>query len=191
MAFAVTYTSDWASHTTYGTTPTNVIWGYWVDNTSSTTLYSYDSWTQWVQEGTVTYGSSYTPTPLTEEQIEANRVAAEARKVEAAIRVKQVEEAKVRARKLLLDLLEEEQKEELLRDGWFHVETRDGTRRYRLSPNSSPRRVHGEDGAQWSYCIHPDYGYPQDDIVLAQKLLLESDEEMFLKIANATRLTAR
>ena len=40
-----------------------------------------------------------------------------------------------------------------------------------------------------SYCIHT-YGVPREDELLGFKLLLEANEEEFLKTANATRLAA-
>lgn len=175
----------------YGITCSNstTVWQNWAVNdtaTAATTNLTTLVWDAW--NTTVTTAGTYTPPPLTEEQVEANRLAAEQRKREAEKRGKEIAEAAARARALLLGVLAEPQREELERDGFFHVETRDGSRRYRLSPTGQPRRVQGEDGRQWSYCIHPDYGYPADDVVLAQKLLLEADEEAFLRIANARPL---
>lgn len=41
------------------------------------------------------------------------------------------------------------------------------------------------------YCIHPrDSEVPEADVMLAQKLILETNEEEFLRIANKTRLAA-
>ena len=43
----------------------------------------------------------------------------------------------------------------------------------------------GEDGREVaSYCIHPDEAIPAGDLALAKKLLLESDEAAFRRIAN-------
>ena len=37
------------------------------------------------------------------------------------------------------------------------------------------------------YCIHPSEWVPHEDNMLAQKLMLEYDEESFLRIANRSR----
>lgn len=181
-----TWSVNYSSNVEY-TTSTSIVWETWA--TTATTLTTPTVWDYWTLSGTGSGSYSYAaPPPLTEEQIEAQRVRAEA--AQAAAEARRVEQAaaKERARKLLLEALAEEQQQELLANGYFHVETRNGTRRYRLSPTGQPKRVHGEDGLAWAYCIHPDYGYPQDDIVLAQKLLLESDEDEFLRIANARQV---
>lgn len=173
-------------------TTTGVVWDVWNDNYSLTTTSSQVSttfiWTQWANS-TGTYAGDYIPpAALTEEQKaerERQRVAAAE---QSRIREEQRKLKSANARKLLLEALHDSQRQELERDGYFHVETRDGTRRYRLAPSRPPIRVHGEDGRRWSYCIHPEYGYPAEDVVLAQKLLLESDEAAFLSIANASAM---
>jgi hypothetical protein len=40
------------------------------------------------------------------------------------------------------------------------------------------------------YCIHPDMRMPTEDVMLAQVLLIECNEELFLRTANATRVRA-
>lgn len=96
----------------------------------------------------------------------------------------------MRARELLVSTLDRKQYREFEREGYFHVHTKDGVRAYRIRPGSPPLRVKGEDGLRWQYCIHPEFGYPSADVALAHKLLLESDEEEFLRIANASPLVA-
>lgn len=178
---------QWATTSTNVTS--NVVWQTWAGTTASTTNITQQVWDWWATStGSGQYTIPYQMPALTEEELaaaaERNRLAAIAAEERRAQRVV----ADKKARLLLLDCLEDEQKQELEKDGYFHVETRDGTRRYRLRPGGQPVRVHGEDGRHWAYCIHPDHGFPTDDVVLAQKLLLESDEEEFLRIANA-RLT--
>lgn len=201
MAVTYAYSNSetvWNTWTATGysnTTTVNLVWDAWCGtSTTITQSLTQDVWGYWTANDWATIGGgSYTVpltevVPLTEEQQaevdERRRVAA----IAAEERRLAVAAAKEKARILLLECLEDDQKEELEKDGYFHVETRNGTRRYRLRPGGQPVRVHGEDGRHWAYCIHPDFGYPEGDVVLAQKLLLESDEEEFLRIANA-RLT--
>jgi hypothetical protein len=173
----------------YGTSSSQIVWQTWATTATDSTTITNVVWDAW--SGMSVYNTGYytQAAPLTEEQIEANRVRAEAAQAAAAERRVLEAAAKERARKLLLEALADDQQAELLKDGFFHVETRDGTRRYRLSPTGQPKRVRGEDGLAWAYCIHPEYGYPQDDVVLAQKLMLEADEEAFLRIANARQVS--
>lgn len=158
---------------------TDVIWSTWTDSTSVSATITWDAWNTTYTNG----NTSYTLPAVSDEQRE--RMA-----VEAAERRREADDAKERARALLVECLTASQRREFNKDGWFHVETANGRRRYRLAPGSAPLRVHGEDGSRWSYCIHPDYGYPAEDTVLAQKLLLETDEDAFLRIANASRVAA-
>jgi hypothetical protein len=172
---------------------TGIVWENWNDWTVSTgSSVTTNVWTLWAADGTGTYvvdHVDYTPPPPpTAEQL-AERERRRAAQAEAArIASEQRKLMRENARRLLVEALHESQREELERDGYFHVETRDGTRRYRLSPSSAPMRIHGEDGRRWSYCIHPAFGYPPEDVVLAQKLLLEADEDAFLEIANASAM---
>lgn len=49
----------------------------------------------------------------------------------------------------------------------------------------------GEGAAVTRYCIHPNVQVPQADNLLCQKLMIETNEEMFLLTANATPLARR
>lgn len=176
---------SWTNGTTvtFTSSSTNEAWQDW---TAASQVWS--AW--WSSAAPVTYvgghshavygGSSYAVEVSPEEQ--------EKRRAEAAERVEKEKAAKERARKLLLTHLEDEQREELEQAGYFHVHTRDGERTYQLRPGFNPMRVKGEDGRRVSYCIHPSGVFPSDDTALALKLLLETDEERFLAIANATVL---
>lgn len=93
--------------------------------------------------------------------------------------------ASERARELLYELLDEEQQAEFESKRYFHVETADGRRRYRIVKGNGVREV--KDDRVTSYlCIHPEKYLPDEDVMVAQKLMIETDEEAFLEIANAT-----
>lgn len=93
-----------------------------------------------------------------------------------------------RAEALLLSGLSLEQAESLRKYQYFLVSSKDGKRLYRISYGIAGN-IHliekGRPVAQ--YCIHP-VGVPTEDVMLAQKLMLETDEESFLRIANRTSL---
>jgi len=97
----------------------------------------------------------------------------------------QREAARERARTLLLRHLTEEQRAMLAGHGWFVVEGRSGTR-YRIRASSAAGNVdvlHNEHVLH-RLCAHCDLSIPLHDHLLAQKLMLESDESEFLRIAN-------
>lgn len=194
-------------------------WGYWTTSSTTTisnVVYynNYQVWTDWNANSTG-YGTSTNlstspwgywvvgtpyvdvisePTP---EEVEAARVAwrdAEALRVAAAlVRVAEEAEARIRAEALLLDHLTPDQRDEYRRDGRFHLLV--GERRYRITRGRSGnvRLIEERAGAEVeveSYCIHPEALVPDEDTMLAQKLLLEADEAAFRRIANITRRVA-
>ena len=177
------------SYTTGYSTTADTIWADWT-TTSATTISNTSNivWDSWNTAGTYAF-AGHTPPVLTEEQLAAQEAAKIVRAEQAEIQRLERNAAAQKARELLLDNLDDQQVEEFADNGYFHVTTRDGERRYRLRPGGQPLRVAGEDGRQFAYCIHPAYGYPADDVVLAQKFLLESDEDAFLRIANARPTT--
>ena len=99
--------------------------------------------------------------------------------------------ANCRARGLLMQLLTQDQRKELDDKNRFHltVHSRDGSMRvYRIDYGYAGNvKLLGADGRpDRSYCIHSDSRLPFEDQMLAQKLMLESDEKKFLRIANET-----
>lgn len=93
------------------------------------------------------------------------------------------QEAHERSMRLLRSALSERQREELAR-GYFEVCAPSG-RRYRVYSDSASGNVqeHDDRGHLSTYCAHP-VGVPLGDQLLAQKLMLETDEEEFLRVAN-------
>jgi hypothetical protein len=97
------------------------------------------------------------------------------------------EEAKVKARKLLRENLSPAQLESFDRVGYFFQEI--GGRRYKINLGRSGNvyEVDKNDKHLTRFCIHPAMDVPDEDTVLAQKLLLSANEQEFRRIANATR----
>jgi len=97
-----------------------------------------------------------------------------------------------RAEDLLRSMLSEEQRRELDEHNHFHVRVPDprqlGCQRvYRIERGFQGNVKLIENGrATRRYCIHADARLPHADQMLAQKLMLESDEADFLRIANMT-----
>jgi hypothetical protein len=93
-----------------------------------------------------------------------------------------------KARKLLARLLSQEQRARYETQREFEILTcRNGeVRRYLIKEGHAGNivRLDANGTAIERYCIHTDESIPAPDNMVAQKLLLEADEETFLKIAN-------
>lgn len=96
------------------------------------------------------------------------------------------------AEKLLLSALTDEQQEQYRRSKYFEVTSKTSRRRYRISYGWAGNVfVFDEKGRNVEkLCIHPSVQVPVPDHLLAQKFMLESDEEGFRRTANITRLAA-
>lgn len=106
--------------------------------------------------------------------------------LELALTRKEQKRARKRARKLLRASLDPWQRAELKRKGHFHVTGSKGNE-YRIA-SAFPINVRLAGEAKRSriyFCLYAqDPLVPTEDVMLAQKLLLESDEGAFLQIAN-------
>lgn len=108
------------------------------------------------------------------------------RRVEAyAKQQEEVHAARKKAKALFLSCLTEEQRKQLDKDGEFKVTGSGGKNRYVISTGSTVENVYL---TKWGkpvimYCAAPRYTTISWDVWLAQKLILESDERAFLKVA--------
>lgn len=94
------------------------------------------------------------------------------------------QEAEDKARELLLSCLDDEQRADYEAYEHFHVQVRN--KRYRITKKRVGNVYRIEEGRTVeSICIHPSGG-PLEDQMLSQKLMLETDEERFLRIGNRT-----
>lgn len=167
-------------------------------------------WSQWTTGYTVPMVPYQTPIYVPLEPTPEERAAQEAARQEALRRYEEQQrerrEADKRAEALLRAHLSDEQRAEYELGQVFHVRSRSGrlyrvTRGWsgnvfelreepeviapdgRVQQNGAPRLVEVA-----RYCIHPREYTPDADNMLAQALLLQADEEEFLRIANRTRL---
>ncbi len=192
---------------------TNDPWSGWCTNAAATTgsVTANGSWAAW-QRHYVRQPQPYVaPRELTPAERDAERVAAAAREQgrrarEDGLRAARLE-AERKAEALLLRHLSPEQREEYQRTKSFTVKLPSGAL-YRINKGragnvelmaaelptivgASPNvEVVANQGfiARERLCIHPDLLVPDCDNMLAQKLMLETDEQNFRRIANITRL---
>lgn len=92
--------------------------------------------------------------------------------------------AKWRARELLLRNLTPKQQDDYLYEGRFTVKTKRG-HRYVIGKNWSQNivRVNRRGKPMRVYCVSVHGNVPLEDSILGQKLMLEHDEDHFLKVA--------
>jgi len=152
-------------------------WIAW-SGTDSVTTESATTWSVWIQGTVDTY------TPLSEAELDRQ-------KAERDQRDKERQEANERAEALLLAHLTPDQRETLERMRHFVVQSERGRvyhlRRGRLANVDEMDK----DRVVAQYCIHPSIcNIPEADSLLAQKLMLEMNEEQFLRIANRTAVAA-
>lgn len=93
-----------------------------------------------------------------------------------------------RAAALLAEHLSEEQAAEYAQHKYFTVISRDGQRRYQIHHGRSGnvREVNGQGHRLRTFCIHPGEAVPDEDTMLAQKLMLEADDPEFFRLANVS-----
>jgi hypothetical protein len=112
---------------------------------------------------------------------------APARAAAEAARAAQIVAGENTAKKLLLECLTPQQQAQLEANGWFEVDLPDG-RKFRIKKGWSHnvRRVEGEREME-SYCVHPRDRVPEYDNMLAQKLMLEVQPDLFFGKANVNQ----
>lgn len=153
--------------TTNTTTTANTVWTYvpTVDQTLPLTA-TFRPWQGWN-----TVQPFAAPAPL---DLAALRRSERRRKV-----------AQGRAKRLLRDALDEAQLAALDDRGYFEVRSPSG-RTYRIYQGMSMNVVALDDAGREALrlCAHPGMDAPSEDHMLAQKLVIETDERGFLKVAN-------
>lgn len=196
---------------------TSVVWKTWVA-TSDTTTASYSSsgnvWNIWCDSGTASTTATastanvwyrwneqyvevsgnrisyqYKPAHETEEQKQIRLQQAEERRLAEEIRKKAEAEAKEKAERLLISMLNPVQLQQLKEMDAFIIQLE--TRRYRIRRNQRVQELGERDEPIAEYCIIPSpegHGIPNADVMLAKKLMLEHDEASFLRIANRTSM---
>jgi hypothetical protein len=97
--------------------------------------------------------------------------------------------ASARAKRLLKEVLTSEQWEQYLADGSFMVRSQSGAI-YRLRHGwaGNVQLLDDTGRATDSFCIHPRENVPYEDNLIAQMMMLTSQESEFLRVANRTRL---
>lgn len=101
---------------------------------------------------------------------------------------RQFKEAETRAEKLLRTLLTPEQLKDYEEKRCFYMQVNHELFRVDFGTTGNVKRINPENGdVEETYCIHMPYAFhevPTQDVMLAQKLLLETNPEQFKQTAN-------
>ncbi len=196
-AATVSTTATWNAWTTNGTTAVSVTydgvttaWNGWVTcpTTATTNTVGATVWTTWSDGATATIRQVYpsvAPPPAETEEERAARI--ERQRIEAEERARKAKEADDRAAALLQEHLSESQRDQYAKGRSFVVVAKSGNR-YRLGARGSVEEIDAADKPIHGFCIHPTIGVPHPDGMLCKKLMLESNEALFLKTANKWRV---
>lgn len=193
---------SWNSTSTTSTTTSNSIWTQWSGTTSTASTTNCTSsaifriwvtqtstgiWTQSGNSGQERMVQPYRRTP--EQEAEARRQQEEYRERQKA-EAERYRAAKERAEGLLYEHLTDEQRAEIKKHKFFLVRGGKTGRSYKINADGGlVANVHEMDGAgavKRRLCAHITHAAnaPIFDHLLAQKLMLEYQEEEFLKVAN-------
>jgi hypothetical protein len=98
--------------------------------------------------------------------------------------------ARARAEQLLAEMLTEEEYQQLGRRGYVEVKSPSVEGRvYRIPKYRGRIHVYEHDRAVMSLCVQPVQLVPDADVVLIHKLMIEGNEEEYLRIANRFEVT--
>jgi hypothetical protein len=184
------------------------VWDDWTELNRSwqhtTALTTYPVWDEWNRTGATLHsrkwareGSARKPKPLPE--LTARQLHDRERQRQIRVRRQEVAAlrrrvAQRRAETLLLEHLDAQQREQWAKDRTFTVHTADGRRTYKIREGLAGNVYLVRDGDREAksgylrrFCFHayhPDGSIPNCDNVLAQKLVLEHNEQFFLQEAN-------
>jgi hypothetical protein len=174
----------WVMNDSSTSATTEGVWGNWTSGTNYTVTNVWVSWAG-TTNGNYPVTAPYTPPlPETEEQRAAREERARLHREQQQAREAECLVAQERAEQLLRDQLTIEQVAQLVQGNYFDVISESG-KRYRVQRGRS-KNVALLDGERITkrYCIHHDYDVPSPDVMLTQKLMLETMERDFLRIAN-------
>jgi hypothetical protein len=177
-----------------------VVWQNWNQNYTVTTgsitvtnvTYVNDNvWTNW--NDLYTTGSASSQYIIYQPDRESERRMQEQYRREAAERQAREARAASRALRILKSVLSPEQARQFDEHQFFEVQAQNGTVRYLLARGRSANvyRLDAEGKPVKRFCVHPGIACPDEDTLLAQKLLLETNPAEFERLANVHQMDDR
>jgi len=169
----------------YTATTSNHIYTSYTASTTSNIITA--TWSAWNDNYLVKAHNILVPPRISEEERQRRAEAEKQRQLLYAEEERKRKLADAKAEKLLLQLLDEKQAQEYKEKGRFHMYV--GNKKYRIDKGwaGNVKLVEEKGNVLSSYCIHPRQRMPEADNLIAQKLMLEANEQEFLRVANETR----
>ena len=163
------------------TNSTTGAWESWAGDTSGTS-----TWAVWASgTGCTTNIANLQSRELSAEEREQMRLEDERRRQDEARRAEERRQADARADGLLLACLTPAERKTMEKMAALVVRSQTGrTFRLRRSRSRNVDEMDADGNVIARFCIHPQDHMPHGDLLLAQKLMLETDEAEFLRIAN-------
>lgn len=184
---------SWSTDAELGTitsSGSSATWRTWVDSGLSTASSGSNTvWISWCGSDTSDQWTGlYQPHKLTVEQQEQRRLQREEAERQRKEHARKKAEANEKALALLCGMLTQEQREQLNTMSAFEVETERAKYRIKRGRFGNVEELDADGRIIARYCIHPRQSVPDADTMLAQKLMLETDEAAFLRMANKTQI---
>lgn len=193
---------------------TTATWSGWNNTTASTSAYTTSTaWTNWVDlNGTAAdgsgawitwisaepggdystqYGTLSYPPPETEDQkvarLKQEKIQHQSWEAAEKVRLSKEKAKEEKARQLLREVITPEQDQQLEKDGYFELVSVKSGHRYRIHKGRAGNVQQLDDltgNPIKKLCFHPNEYVHNYDTMVAQKLMLENDEEQVLRVAN-------
>jgi len=176
------------------------VWGTWVGTTATTDNIATNQspWFTWVISYPVQVAAMTKPETAEEKtkRLEAEAAAKKAyqkeldrMEAERKERARREKESADKAMRLLKEFLDERQRKQLEADKHIDIVGSKGTVTYRIDIDGRVYELADATRKVASFCIHSkDMCYPAGDEILAKLLMLQTNEDLFLKTANKTFL---
>lgn len=170
-------------------TSSDTTWTSWTSGTSAT---DNTAWYYWI-DGNIYAGQQSQAPQYSEEELAQIRQRREEQRqrmeAERQERERQQKEADKKADQLLKSLLSPEQIAQLDELSAFIITTPKGnTYRIKRGWAGNIEKIDRDGQATDRFCIHPKISVPYADNMATQKLMLETNEDEFLRVANRTIL---
>jgi hypothetical protein len=182
-------------NSTSSTTGTTVYWPLWHNSTATNsaitaaTFASNTIWPTWHQVVVQLTEEEYRALVEAQRQQELQHLE-EIRRLsaEAEERNKLKQEAEKRAKAILIEHLTPEQQETVEKNKWFVVIGGKTGKPYRIRTSGYQGNVEQLENStpKTRFCCHASHALPLSDHHLTQKMMIESDECEFLRVANRT-----
>ena len=179
------WNQDYRTGTCGTNTATAAIQPWTTTGINSSTVWS--SWNRgFVNTPARVYGFPAVHRELTDEEKAARAAEEEVRRIEYEARQVEQTAANANAKKLLLSILNEDQKRDWAAHGHFYLHVEDRKYRIKRGRSGNVELVDPQTNEPLErFCAHPSQAVPDEDTAVAQMMYLLYDERRFIGLANS------